>query len=267
MWDASFQAFIGALPLRKFRVKKYDDVFFDYIDAGAIGSARVAVARLFPLLRPASVLDIGCGRGGWLKAWQQGGAQQVQGIDGDYVDRERLYIDAGAFRAIDLSQPFDLGRRFDLVQSLEVAEHIPAARAAGFIDGIARHGDIVLFAAAVPGQGGTGHVNERPLDYWRGLFAARGYGVFDTLRPLVKDEPQVEFWYRYNTLLYANAAGQARLGPQVLATRVADGVPLKDFGTFTFRMRKAVLRHLPVSVVDEAAAINARLHRMLRPAR
>ncbi|WP_435201864.1 hypothetical protein [Qipengyuania sp. 902] len=55
----------------------------------------------------------------------------------------------------DLSQPFDLAQRFDLVQTLEVAEHLPETSARDFVASIARHGDIVLFSAAVPGQGAS----------------------------------------------------------------------------------------------------------------
>jgi SAM-dependent methyltransferase len=243
---------------------KYNDPFFDYVDAGAIRSASVVVPLVYSMLKPASVLDVGCGRGGWLRAWKNAGAASIQGVDGDYVDRSRLYIDLGSFRPTDVSQPFDLARRFDLVQCLEVAEHIPAARAEGLIDSITRHGDVVLFAAAVPGQGGTGHINEQPLEYWRGLFNARGYATFDPLRPQIHADPRIELWYRYNTLVYANDAGQARLPAAVSATLVAQGAALKDYGTLSWKLRKAVLRHLPVSIVDEAAAINAKLHRILR---
>jgi hypothetical protein len=36
---------------------------------------------------------------------------------------------------------------------------------------------MVLFSAAIPAQGGTGHVNERWPGYSRALFAARGYRI------------------------------------------------------------------------------------------
>ena len=243
---------------------KYNDPFFDYVDAGAIRSASVIVPLAYVLLRPGSVLDVGCGRGGWLRAWKNAGAELILGVDGDYVDRNRLYIDLGSFRPTDLSEPFDLARRFDLVQCLEVAEHVPAACAEALIDCIVRHGDMVLFAAAEPGQGGTGHVNERPLDYWRGLFNARGYACFDPLRPRMHTDPRIEPWYRYNTLVYANVAGSSRFPATVCATKVEQGTALKDYGTLSWKLRKALLRRLPVAVVDEAANFNAKLHRVLR---
>ncbi len=244
---------------------KYDDDFFDYVDTGAIQSAQVIVARLFAALRPASVLDVGCGRGGWLGVWAAAGCASVQGVDGDYVDRTRLHIPQDAFRSTDLAAPFDLGRRFDLVQCLEVAEHLAPAHATVLIDSIVRHGDVVLFSAAVPGQGGTQHINERPLNYWRELFAARGFVAFDAVRPHIHTDRRIEPWYRFNTVLYANPAGQATLPADIREARVAEGTTLTEFGPLSWQLRKAILRHLPVGVIDQAAVINARLHRLLRP--
>ena len=240
---------------------KYDSGFFDYVDSGAIRSARAIVGRLFPLLRPGSVLDVGCGRGGWLGAWKAAGCADIQGIDGDYVDREKLYIPRENFLPANLAMPFDLGRRFDLVQCLEVAEHIEPARADGLIDSIVHHGDIVLFSAAVPGQGGTQHINERPLEYWRDLFASHGFAAFDAVRPDAHTDSRIEPWYRFNSILYANPAGQAALPDSIEATRVADGAPFADLGNRAWRLRRAIFRHMPLGLVDRAALVNARLRR------
>ena len=93
----------------------------------------------------------------------------MTGVDGPYVDRCKLLIDAGDFHAADLAAPIDLGRQFDLVQSLEVAEHLPAAKAEQFVETLTAHGSRILFSAAVPGQGGENHINEQLPDYWRAL--------------------------------------------------------------------------------------------------
>ena len=45
--------------------------------------------------------------------------KSVLGVDGHYIDRTRLLIDSSDFYAADLAAPIDLGRQFDLVQSLE----------------------------------------------------------------------------------------------------------------------------------------------------
>jgi len=75
----------------------------------------------------------------------------------------------------DLREPLDLGQGFDLVLSLEVAEHLPLSAADIFCDTIARHcTDLLVFTAAAPGQGGHGHCNLQPFDFWRDRLQSRG---------------------------------------------------------------------------------------------
>jgi hypothetical protein len=138
-------------------------------------SAEVVIPVVRELLAPGSVLDAGCGLGTWLRVWQQNGVQDILGVDGtdDLPPGTRL-ISTDHFRAIDLRAPFNLGRRFALVQSLEVAEHLPRACAAGFVQSLCDHGDMVLFGAAIPGQGGHRHVNAQWQSHWARLFAKRG---------------------------------------------------------------------------------------------
>ncbi len=103
----------------------------------------------------ASVLDLGCAAGTWLRAWKDNGATEVLGIDGHHLPATKLHIEQNEFNRHDHIQPIRLGRKFDLVQSLEVAEHLPPERAAGFIDELVAHSrGMVLFSAATPGQGG-----------------------------------------------------------------------------------------------------------------
>jgi len=208
-----------------------------------------------PLVKSAvpvgTVLDVGGGNGVWARVWEDNGAKATL-VDGDYV-RAPLVDD---FQPRDLSKPLDLGRRFDLVQSLEVAEHLPASSARDFVASLVRHGDVVLFSAAVPGQGGEHHVNEQPLEYWRALFAEREYDCFDFLRQRLRGRGDVKPWYRYNTLLYANEAGQRRLAPEALASRAAKVV---ETGDLAWRLRIGVVRLLPRPAVDRIAMLMARM--------
>ncbi len=130
---------------------EYDVNFYRFLTSFAIRSAEHIVPLLTAQLTIDSVADFGCGQGAWLSVWRKAGAA-VLGVDGPYVDRRNLMIDAEEFRAADLGSRIDLGRRFDLVQSLEVAEHLPAERASAFIDTLTAHGRFVLFSAAVPGE-------------------------------------------------------------------------------------------------------------------
>jgi len=229
----------------------YTDAFFEYINRGSLSSARVITKLLIPWLEPESVLDVGCGAGAWCKVWIGRGVAEVVGTDGAYVDVNHLLIPNNQFVARDLSEPFDLGSRFSLVTSLEVAEHIPGESADVFVDNLARHGDVVLFSAATPGQGGEFHVNEQPLAYWREKFGNHGYRCFDALRQAIAGEAGVEPWYRYNTLLYANADGVERLPKEVLAKELKIGDAIPDVSPFAWRARNAVIRFLPKRMSDQ----------------
>lgn len=238
---------------------EYTSDFYAYQEPGSRASAEVIIPMLTAHLPIRSVLDVGCGRGVWLSVWKRHGVEDIAGVDGDYVDRARLHIPADRFMAQDLAGGFDLGRRFDLVSTLEVAEHLPPAASPGFVESLTRHGPMVLFSAAVPGQGGENHVNERSYAYWRGLFAAKGYRAFDPLRPTIHADARVEPWYRYNSLLYVHDDAIPGLPPAIAATRVPDGTPIPDVSPLPYQLRKLLLRQLPVATVTSLAQLNARM--------
>jgi hypothetical protein len=92
-----------------------------------------------------------------------------------------------------------------------VAEHLPAASAATFVSSLCRHGDAVLFSAAIPGQGGSYHVNEQWPSYWANLFRSEGYDCFDVLRHTLWRDASVEWWYRQNLLIFTTGSAGERL--------------------------------------------------------
>lgn len=243
---------------------QYGEDFYAYIDAGSRRSARAVAALLMPEMRIDSLLDVGAGHGAWAAEWRSAGVADVLAVDGDYVRRDQLAVPPSQFRAHDLATPLDLERRFDLVQSLEVAEHLPADKADLFVDNLTRHGDAILFSAAVPHQGGEHHVNEQPPEYWRARFAARGYGVFDFLRPRLAGRSEVMPWYRFNTYLYANEAGEQRLSEAVRATRVPKSQPLQIGGDFAWALRRAAVRLIPAALVKPIAMAKASIEARIR---
>lgn len=187
----------------------YDETFYATHVEGSTRAARTIVARVKALVEPRTVVDVGCGVGAWVRAWREAGVAAV-GCDGDHVDRARLVCDPAQFHAVDLSRPDDLAAvlpqaRFDLVTTLEVAEHLDATVAEAFVGALCALSDTVLFGAAIPGQGGVHHVNEQYPSYWAARFAAFGFEPFDLLRPLISTEPAVPFWYRQNTILFCRA--------------------------------------------------------------
>lgn len=190
---------------------RYDEGFFRFIDAAALRSARRIVPRVLELVRPARVVDVGCGQGGWLSVFLEHGVAEILGVDGEWVDPANLLIPRERFRRLDLRQPLELGEAFDLAVSLEVAEHLPPESADGFVDSLARLAPVVLFSAAIPHQGGVGHLNEQWPDYWAERFARHGFVAVDVLRRELWDDPEVAWWYAQNALFFVREERLAAL--------------------------------------------------------
>jgi SAM-dependent methyltransferase len=165
-------------------------------------SAHVVVSLLKLILEVRSVLDVGCGDGRWLACFKSSGVPSIYGVDGEWTDQEHLLIDKAEFTVRDLSKSFDLGKRFDIAISLEVAEHVDAECSALFVENLTKHSDMVLFGAAIPFQGGFRHINERWQSSWAALFEAQGYQCFDPFRSQIWQRRDVSVWYRQNMLVY-----------------------------------------------------------------
>lgn len=182
----------------------YPEAFYANRAVKGVPAARRVSRELFQLLQPKSAVDIGCGDGSFLSVLAEFGVGDLLGVEGVWIGDAQLAVARQLVCRHDLNQAFRCSRRFDLAVSIEVAEHLPAERGAGFIDDLTRLADVVLFSAAIPGQGGTNHINERWQGYWAGLFAARGYHVIDCLRPPLWFDSDVPHSWRQNLLVYAN---------------------------------------------------------------
>lgn len=179
----------------------YKEDFFALHQANSVSSSREIIPLILTFIQPESVVDIGCGIGTWLATWKEKGVQ-VLGVDGDYVNPEQLLIPKDEFISHDLSKTLRLDRKFDLVTSLEVGEHIHPASAEIFADTLSDLGDVILFSAALPGQGGTYHVNEQYPQYWASVFEKRGFVAVDCIRNKIWDNENISWWYRQNILFF-----------------------------------------------------------------
>ena len=151
------------------------------------------------------ILDVGCGVGTFLKTGKDLGISFTQGMDGPWIDSELLQIPQSDFLEVDLNDLPVLEERFDLVICLEVAEHLLENSAEALVKFLTDHAEIVLFSAAVPGQGGNHHINERWQSYWAGIFLKFGFQPVDTIRPEIWENPDVSYWYKQNTLVYISS--------------------------------------------------------------
>ena len=188
------RAYVDTWPWRH----KYTTNYYHRISAGSQKSAKI----VFELLdfKPKSVFDVGGGIGEW-----NNGIEDYICLDYRIVEKD-LLIPKERFIECDLNKDFCLqDRKFDLALCLEVAEHINPRRAEGLVEYLCSLSDRVLFSAAIPYQGGTGHVNENFQSWWAKLFKDNGFGAAEN-QPQVAENKEIELWYRNNIVLYTRGA-------------------------------------------------------------
>jgi SAM-dependent methyltransferase len=151
-------------------------------------------------------VDVGCGSGAYLAEATR------RGLDAVGCERSRVgRLIARAQRAD--ARPFDLTRTppariagpFDVAYSIEVGEHLPPELGDRLVRLVCELAPLVVFAAATPGQGGTGHVNEQPPEYWERRFRERGYSprpdATETLHAVLR-AAGTDFWL-FNASVFA----------------------------------------------------------------
>lgn len=203
---------------------RYDAAFYRGLREASGEGASLIVPQVLDWVRPSSIVDLGCGVGSWLRVFATGGVDDLLGLDQPSVPRDALEIPDTQFRAVDLSQPIDIDREFDLALCLEVGEHLPEPATDGLIDTLTRLAPTVLFSAAIPHQTGTGHLTCRWPAYWADRFAVRGFEQYDILRPRLWADDRVPNYYRQNLLLYAHPA-RSPAAPRLAGARAGG-----DFG-------------------------------------
>jgi hypothetical protein len=132
------------------------------------------VTESYPQVK--TCLDVGSGAGGYVYWLNRRGLQAI-GVEYSRIGRLFARIQGSLTLPLDCSSAHlcpKLGP-FDLVFSIEVAEHIPQSLEDSFIDYTASQGHFIIFSAAQPDQPGQGHINCQPLDHWREAFARRGF--------------------------------------------------------------------------------------------
>lgn len=182
-------------------MQSYSKEFFEVQITGK-SSAKEIIPILLKFVTPQSVVDVGCGIGIWLAIFREHGIQDFLGIDGDYVDPSLLEIPVENYYPYDLKMIIPPMKKFDLVISIEVAEHIPIEFADNFIETLTKLGDVIVFSAAVPFQGGTSHVNEQWPAYWIKKFAEKGYDPIDCIREKIWCNNKIASVYAQNMFFF-----------------------------------------------------------------
>lgn len=194
---------------------KYTQEYYQKHLAGSLSSANIILNVLSAFYKPSTVIDFGCGSGAWLKVAKEIFHSKVLGVDQhSFLDTDMLIL-PDEYLAHNLEMPLHIGYKFDLAISVEVAEHIAEEFADTFIGSLCNHSDVVLFSAALPMQGGTGHINEKPCSYWTKKFAQYDFYAIDCLRPQIWDNIDVEVWYKNNSILFVSQCKKSELERQI----------------------------------------------------
>jgi SAM-dependent methyltransferase len=110
------------------------------------------------------IIDVGCGPGIYVKSLRDLG-HEVFGIDPDPKCPE---IVRSVFKEYG---------KYDLALCLEVAEHIDESLADDVVKKLTELAPTIIFSAALPGQGGHGHINCQPKEYWENKFGKMNFVV------------------------------------------------------------------------------------------
>lgn len=192
--------------------KSYSKEDYSWWIDQAVNSAKQIAPFILEHFHIKSVLDFGCAQGGWLSVFQGHGVEKIQGLDGKWVDTDDLLIPAESFSCQDLaSYRHDPKEKFDLCICLEVAEHLDNKCADILVSNLTSASELILFSAAVPGQGGQHHINERPPLYWKQKFNKKGFHQFDFLRAQFWKNEEIAWWYRQNIMIYSKISLHEKL--------------------------------------------------------
>jgi SAM-dependent methyltransferase len=168
-----------------------------------LGDPKIIVPLLMETIKPASVIDVGCGIGTFLNVFKEYGVQSLLGLDGAWVDKEKLskHISLDNFKETDLEKDFSSNQKFDLAICLEVVEHLKETSADIIVKNLTELSDYIVFSAAIPGQGGQNHINEQWPNYWNNKFQRHGYVMLDAFRPIFWNNKDLARWYKQNLFL------------------------------------------------------------------
>lgn len=156
---------------------------------------------------PKSVIEVGCGPGHLTKALSNL-AIKVDAIDGfsapDFHDFPTI-----SFANIDLNNKSQFSdfigdRRYDVAICTEVAEHLDPLSSPFLIKYLTKCAPVVIFSAAVPEQGGHGHINCQTRGFWHKIFISHNFQLVDSLRSKLRENENLAIWYKLNIVDYVS---------------------------------------------------------------
>jgi len=143
---------------------------------------------ILEVLEPESVADVGCGMG-WIVEYLRTRLPCI-GVEGSRAALRLMRPDVRRLvHLADISsdEPIPQMADYELVISIEVAEHIPGHAVPRLLNWLTG-GQRLLISAAPPGQRGNHHVNCQAPAYWVRRFSLRGFAFNEALTKRWREE-------------------------------------------------------------------------------
>lgn len=155
-------------------IEAYSSSFYNKVASRADIASQISANVISRLINAKSLADIGCGSGIWARNFclKLKEIETIYALDLELP--ERVYLNDASMikcRVHHIAQNLDSNpllpfHEVDLTICLEVLEHLESETAKELMIEFGKKTKYLLFSAAIPGQGGTHHINERPYEYW-----------------------------------------------------------------------------------------------------
>lgn len=166
----------------EFDISHYDDRYFKWHKDHTRDYAIRNMDWYIKQYKPTSIIDYGCGIGAYLEAALRNNIKKIKGFDigGDYVKKYTEKSVQPFIEYLDCTLPLSTDK-YDCTISLETGEHIETSASDQFVLNIVNstnHTGTILFSAAQPGQGGSGHINCQTKEFWKEKFSVHSF-IYD----------------------------------------------------------------------------------------
>ncbi|HLF91187.1 MAG TPA: class I SAM-dependent methyltransferase, partial [Anaerolineales bacterium] len=160
--------------------KLYDENYFAHgcgreykRDAHWLNFFDAIAARIAASIHPKTMLDAGCAMGFLVEQMRTRGVE-AWGVDiSEYAIRNahesiQDYVWVGS-----VTDPFP--RKYDLIVTIEVLEHLPKEASEQALINLCQHTDDIIFSSTPLDYKESTHFNVQPVEYWAELFAQQGF--------------------------------------------------------------------------------------------
>ena len=175
-------------PITNFNAKNYDEKFIKNLYTEDFHNHHVEYFRkknvnfssiVKSLHNFDSVVDLGCSIGTFLEPFYNDG-KIVKGYEFCFEESKNgIEKIPGLINHIefgDVTKDIISNEKYDCAVTIEVAEHIPKEYSENLVKNLVNLSKgFILFTAAPPGQGGTGHINCQPKEFWIDIFKKYNY--------------------------------------------------------------------------------------------